>query len=94
MLGLFQCPNWKPPGASGRQKTDHGEDPEQASGSQASVSQGSACKRIGAGDEQAPQATFESVDADDEFGDMGRGDATCKHKRNAWRESQVVSTPI
>ena len=25
---------------------------------------------------------------------LGRGDATCKHKRNAWRESQVVSTPI
>ena len=50
---------------------------------------------MGAGDEQAQQATFESVDAADEFGVMGHGGAeTCKHKRNTWRESQVVSTPI
>ena len=33
---------------------------------------------------------FELVDAADEFGDMGRGDATCKHKRSAWRESPRV----
>ena len=72
----------------------------QASGSRArpGANRGSACKRMGAGDEQAPQATFESVDAADEFGVKGhggaRGAATCKHKRNTWRESQVVSTPI
>ena len=72
----------------------------QASGSRArpGANRGSACKRMGAGDEQAQQATFESVDAADEFGVMGhggaRGAATCKHKRNTWRESQVVSTPI
>ena len=68
----------------------------QASGSRArpGANRGSACKRMGAGDEQAPQATFESVDAADEFGVMGHGAATCKHKRKTWRESQVVSTPI
>ena len=45
----------------------------QASGSRASpgANRGSACKRMGAGDEQAPQATFESVDAADEFGVLG-----------------------
>ena len=69
----------------------------QASGSRArpGANRGSACKRMGAGDEHAQQATFESVDAADEFGVMGHGGAaTCKHKRNTWRESQVVSTPI
>ena len=47
----------------------------QASGSRArpEANRGSACKRMGAGDEQAQQATFESVDAADEFGVMGHG---------------------
>ena len=81
----------------GRKRTTRIQNKPQASGSRArpKANRGSACKRMGAGDEQAPQATFESVDAADEFGVVGAwGAATCKHKRNKWRESQVVSTPI
>ena len=93
----FSVPTGDRP-VDGRKRTTRIQSKPQASGSRArpGANRGSACKRMGAGDEQVPQATFESVDATDEFGVMGqgRGAATCKHKRNTWRESQVVSTPI
>ena len=65
----------------------------QASGSRArpGANRGSACKRMGAGDEQAPQATFESVDAADEFGVMGHGGGGCNMQAQTQHMARVPS---